>query len=78
MAGNIHLFKITETLTSEDVKLTRNRIWDIMEIERMTLHGNKINLSKSVTIKLEETQQSINSFLPQHKIIINIPCHNMV
>ena len=26
MAGNIHLFKMTGTLTSEGVKLTRNRI----------------------------------------------------
>ena len=33
MAGNIPLFKITGTLTSKDVKLTSNRIWDIMEID---------------------------------------------
>ena len=55
MAGSIHLFKITGALTSEDVKLTRNRIWDIMEIDwkevNVTLNGNKINLPKSVTIK---------------------------
>ena len=54
-AGSIHLFKIAGTLTSENVKLKRNRIWDIMEIDwkevNMTLNGNKINLPKSVTIK---------------------------
>ena len=32
-AGSIHLFKITGTLTSENVKLKRNKIWDIIEID---------------------------------------------
>ena len=51
MAGSIHLFKITGILTSENVKLKRNKIWDIIEIDRMevniTFNGNKINLPKS-------------------------------
>ena len=55
MAGSSHLFKITGTLTSEDVKVTRNIIWDIMQLDwkefNMALNGNKINLPKSVTIK---------------------------
>ena len=55
MAGSIHLFKIMGILTPENVKLKRNRIWDIIEIDwkkvNMTLNGNKINLPKSVTIK---------------------------
>ena len=33
MAENIHLFKITGWLMSENVKLKRNRIWDIIEID---------------------------------------------
>ena len=33
MVGNIHLFKITSTLSSENVKLKRNKIWDIMELD---------------------------------------------
>ena len=34
IAGSIHLFKITRTLTSENFKFKRNKIWDIMEIDR--------------------------------------------
>ena len=40
-AGSIHLFKITGTITSENVRLKQNRIWDIIEIhwkeDNMTL-----------------------------------------
>ena len=54
--GSICLFKITGTLTSENIKLKRDKIWDIMEIEwkevNMTLNRNKIKLPKLVTIKL--------------------------
>ena len=32
MAGSIHLFKITGALTPENIKLKRNKSWDIMEI----------------------------------------------
>ena len=30
--GSIHLFKILGILTSENVKVKRNKIWDIIEI----------------------------------------------
>ena len=57
MVGKIHLFKMTGTLTSENVKLNRNIVWyvtlDWKEIN-VTLNGNKINLPKSVTIKLRD------------------------
>ena len=57
-AGSIHLFKITETLTSTNVKLKRNRIWDIIEIDwkevNVILNGNKINLTKTVTLKFQD------------------------
>ena len=50
MTGSIHLFKIMGTLTPENVKLKRNIIWDIMDLDwkevSMTLNGNKINLPK--------------------------------
>ena len=52
------MFKITGTLTSENVKLKRNKIWDIMEVDwkdaNVTLSRNKINLPKSVTIKVRD------------------------
>ena len=54
-AGSIHLFKIAGAITSEDVKLKRNRTQNIIEIDwkeiNVTLNRNKVNLSKSVTIK---------------------------
>ena len=47
MAGNIHLFKITEVLTPENVKLKRNLFWDVIELDwkevTMNLNGNKID-----------------------------------
>ena len=61
MAGSIYFFKIAGTLTSENVKLKRNKISDIMEIDwkevYMTLNRNKINLPKSVTIKFRENSK---------------------
>ena len=33
MAGSIHLFKITGTLTPENVKLKINIFWDIIELD---------------------------------------------
>ena len=55
---SIHLFKIRGTLVPENVKLKYYLIWDIIETDRkevnMTLHGNKINLPKSVTIKFHD------------------------
>ena len=31
-SGSLHLFKITGTLTSEDIRLNRNYLWDTLEI----------------------------------------------
>ena len=57
MAGSIHLFKITGMLTPENVKLKRNILWDITELDwkevNVTLNGNEIN-QKSVTIKFRD------------------------
>ena len=51
----IHLFKITEILTPDKVKLKKHYIWDILEIYwkevKVMFKGNAINLPKSVTIK---------------------------
>ena len=58
MAGSIHVFKITGTLTPENVKLKRNILWDIIELDwkevNVTLNGNKINLPTSVTVKFRD------------------------
>ena len=55
-AGSIHLFKIKGTLKFRDVKLNRNYLWDMLEINwnkvTVTFNDNKIELPKIVTIKL--------------------------
>ena len=57
-AVSIHLFKITCTLNSENVKLNRNYIWDTLEIDwkvvNVTFNGKKVNLPKLVTIELKD------------------------
>ena len=54
-AGSIHLFKIKGTLKSRDVRLNRNYLWDMLEINwnkvTVTFNDNKIELSKIVTVK---------------------------
>ena len=55
-AGSIPLFKIKGMLKSRDVKLNRNYLWDMLEIDwnkvTVTFNDNKIELPKIVTIKI--------------------------
>ena len=57
-AGSIHLFKITGMLKAENIKLNENYIWDTLEIDQkevtVTFNENEINLSRVVTIKLQD------------------------
>ena len=57
-AGSIHLFKITGMLTAENVKLKRNILLDVIELDwkevNMTLNGNKINLPTSITRRFRD------------------------
>ena len=54
--GSIPLFKIKGTLKSGDVKLNRNYLWDMLEIDCnkviVTFNDNKIELPKLVTTKI--------------------------
>ena len=49
--GSIHLFQIKGRLNPENVKLKKNWIWDVLEIDwldvSITLNDNKINLPRS-------------------------------
>ena len=55
-AGSLHLFKITGMLLLEKVKLNKNYIWDILEVDwkevKVTFNGKVIHLPKSIMIKL--------------------------
>ena len=57
-AGSIHLFKITDMLKPENVKLKWNCIWNTLEIDWkeviVTFNINKVNLPRSVTIELRD------------------------
>ena len=57
-AGSILLFKITGTIKPENVKLNQNYIWDTLELDwtevNVTFDNNKINLPRSVMIKLRD------------------------
>ena len=57
-SGSPHLFKITGTLTSEDIKLNRNYLWDTLEINwdkiKLAFNSNEIKLPKLVTIKIQD------------------------
>ena len=50
--GSIHLFKLRGHLQREDIKLYRNKVLDILELDwkniTVTVNGNVINLPSSV------------------------------
>ena len=57
-SGSLHLFKITGTLTSEDIKLNRNYVWDTLEINwdkiKLVFNSNEMNLPKLIMIKIKD------------------------
>ena len=58
MLGSLHLFKITGTLTSKDIKLNKNYLWDTLEINwnkiKLSFNINERKLLKLVTIKIQD------------------------
>ena len=56
-ASSIHLFKITDTLKAENIKLNKNYLWDTLEIDwkevTVAFNGNKIDLPRVVIITLQ-------------------------
>ena len=57
-AGSTHLFKITGMLKAENIKLNKNYIWDMLEIDwkeiMLTFNENKTNLPRVVTVKFHD------------------------
>ena len=58
VAGSIHLFRIRERLNPKNVKLKKNWIWDVLEIDwsntSITLNDNEIDLPSLVIIPFKE------------------------
>ena len=56
--GSIHLFKLIGNIQRENLKLHRNRIWDILEMDwrnvTITINGNVVNLPGSVIIPFRD------------------------
>ena len=58
VARSIHLFRIRGKLTPENVKLKKNWIWDVLEIDwlnvSITLNENEVGLRSSLIIPFKE------------------------
>ena len=57
-SGSLHLFKITCTLTSEDIRLNKNYLWDTLELNwdkiKLSFNSNEIKLLQLVMIKMQD------------------------
>ena len=57
-SGSLHLFKITGTLTLEDIRLNKNYLWDTLEINwdkiELSFNSNGIKLPQLVMIKMQD------------------------
>ena len=75
VAGIIHLFRIKGRLNPENVKLKKNWIWDVLEIDwsdvSITLNNNEINLPRSVIIPFRERYRA-SKLLRKHLLLFYI------
>ena len=75
VAGSIHLFSIKGRLKPENVKLKKNWIWDVLEIDwsdvMITLNDNEINLPRSVIIPFRERYRA-RKLLKKHPLLFYI------
>ena len=75
VARSIHLFQIKGRLNPENVKLKKNWIWDVLEIDRsdvsITLNDNKINLPRSMIIPFKERYRA-RKLLRKHALLFYI------
>ena len=57
-AGNIHIFKVKGMLKVENIKLNKNVISDMLDIDwkevTVTFNEDKVNLPSVITIKLQD------------------------
>ena len=57
-SGSPHLFKIKGTLKSEDIRLNKNYLWDMLEINwnriKISFNSNEIELPQIIMIKMQD------------------------
>ena len=75
VARSIHLFRIKGRLNPENVKLKKNWIWDVLEIDgsniTITLNDNEIDLPSSVIIPFKERYRA-RRLLRKHLLIFYV------
>ena len=75
VARSIHLFRIRGRLNPENVKIKKNWIWDILEIDcsdvSITLNDNKIDLPSLVIIPFKEKYRA-RKLLRKHLLLFYI------
>ena len=75
VAGSIHLFRTKGRLNPENVKLKKNWIWDVLEIDwsntSITLNYNEIDLPSSVIIPFKERYRA-SRLLRKHLLLFYI------
>ena len=75
VAGSIHLFRIRGRLNPENVKLKKNWIWDVLEIDwsnvSITLNDNEIDFLSSVKIPFKERYRA-RRLLRKHALLFYV------
>ena len=75
VARSIHLFRIRGRLNSENVKLKKKWIWDVLEIDwsdiSITLNDNKTDLPSSVIIPFKERYRA-RRLLRKHPLLFYV------
>ena len=75
VAGSIHLFQIKGRLHPKNVKLKKNWIWDVLEIDwsniNIILNDNEIDLPSSVIVPFKERYRA-RKLLRKHPLLFYI------
>ena len=75
VAVSIHLFRIRGRLNPENVKLKKNQIWDVLEIDwsniSITLNDNEIDLPSSAIIPFKERYRA-RRLLRKHLLLFYV------
>ena len=75
VAGSIHLLRIRGRLNPENIKLKKNWIWDVLEIDwsdvSITLNDNEIDLPSSVMIPFKERYRA-RRLLRKHPLLFYV------